>query len=256
MIRINLLPVRQTRKIEAARRELVLALAGGGVVLVCAAAAWAFFYLQLSSLKEGNIRLQNEIDQLAADVKMVDELEKFKAELQRKLSVIDDLRAQKTGPVHMLDDLSTATPDKLQLTLLDTTGSDLKLEGVSVGNDQISQFLRQLDASPYFEQVYLQDIEQTTPDKNTGATYKSFKLTAKLVSPKSGAATDAAASGDTKAAGDGSAPAGKDAAGTKDGAAAPAKDAATPAPSGTTAPAAGAAPAAATTPAAPAGGAK
>ncbi len=202
MIRINLLPVRQTRKLEAARLELSLALLGGFAVFLLAGGTWGMFTLNLSSTNAQNAALQAEIDRLAADVAKVDEMEKFKAELERKLSVIQNLRDRKAGPVHMLEELASASPEKLFLTKLEEESGNVSVTGVSVSNDVISQFLRALEDSAYFEQVYLQDIEAMAPEKNLSITLKSFKLTAKLVTPAT--ATVGAA---TKGAGEPTAPA-------------------------------------------------
>ncbi len=223
MIRINLLPVRQTRKLEAARLELGLAIAGGIVVVLLSAGGWGLATFQLSSVRNDNRLLQAEIDRLAADVAKVDEMEKFKAELERKLSVIDDLRKKKSGPVRMIDEIASATPEKLFVTKLEERNGEIRMNGVSVSNDVISQFLRALDASPYFEQVFLQDIEAMPPEKNLSVTLKTFKLTAKLVTPP-------------------------------DPTAAKAGDAAPPAPAGAAAPG-GAVPAGGAAPATPGGGA-
>ncbi|MES2642557.1 MAG: PilN domain-containing protein [Myxococcota bacterium] len=200
MIRINLLPVRQTRKLEAARIELSLALVGGFLVVLLCGATWGFFTYQLSSTRAENGALQAEIDRLAADVAKVDEMEKFKAELERKLAVIQELRDKKSGPVHMLDELTAAAPEKLFLTEVEEKGGEVRVTGVSVSNDVISNFLRALDDSPYFEQVYLQDIEAMAPEKNLSITLKSFKLTARLVTPS------AARTAAVKGAGEGSVP--------------------------------------------------
>jgi type IV pilus assembly protein PilN len=200
MIRINLLPVRQTRKLEAARIELSLALVGGFLVVLLCGATWGFFTYQLSATRDENGALQAEIDRLAADVAKVDEMEKFKAELERKLAVIQELRDKKSGPVHMLDELTTAAPEKLFLTEVEEKGGEVRVTGVSVSNDVISNFLRALDDSPYFEQVYLQDIEAMAPEKNLSITLKSFKLTARLVTPS------AAKTAAVKGAGEGSVP--------------------------------------------------
>ncbi|MFZ5475339.1 MAG: PilN domain-containing protein [Myxococcota bacterium] len=184
MIRINLLPVRQTRKMEAARREFVLAVTGGVLTVLLVAGVWSFFKVRQGQLEQENAALQAEIDRLAADVARVDEMEKFKAELERKLGVIGQLRDAKAGPVHMLDDLANATPERLFLTEIEERGGEIALTGVAVTNEVISQFLRALDASPYFESVYLQDIEAMPPEKNLSVTLKKFKLTARLVTPK------------------------------------------------------------------------
>jgi type IV pilus assembly protein PilN len=182
MIRINLLPIRQTRKIEAVRRELYVAGALGFVIVLGCFAVWGLAQFRLSMVETDNSRLQAEITRLDEDVKKVDEMEKFKAELEKKLEVIADLRRKKTGPVHMMEEIANATPDKLQLTDLSEKDGAMKIAGISVSNEVISQFLRALDLSIYFEAVYLQDIE-SEKEKNASVPLKKFSLTARLVSP-------------------------------------------------------------------------
>ena len=184
MIRINLLPVRTSKKQEAVRREALLALAGGAVALFAGLALWGVTQLQLSGVQADNLALQNEIDKLSTDAKRVDEMEKFEKDLQRKLDVIGDLRAKKAGPVHMLDDMSTAAPDRLTLTRLTEKGDNLEIEGIAVSNTVISEYLRALDASPYFEAVFLIDISALPPDKTISVTLKKFTLKARLTPVK------------------------------------------------------------------------
>lgn len=179
MIKINLLPVRATRKQEAARRDLLIGGVGAFLVTALSFGLWIAMWGYQASVEAENTKLQAQIDQLAADVAKVDEMDKLNQELERKLKVIEDLRAQKVGPVHMLDDLATATPEKLQLTSLKENNGEVTIEGVSVSNDVISQFLRTLDATPSFEQVYLLDIEAQGGETG-GVLLKKFKLTARL----------------------------------------------------------------------------
>jgi Tfp pilus assembly protein PilN len=134
----------------------------------------------------------------------------------------------------MLDDMSTAAPDKLTLTRLNEKADNLEIEGIAVSNTVISEYLRALDASAYFESVFLKDIEALPPDKSNPVTLKKFKLTARLSVVKPAGDKAAEASGapvakptDTPATAPG-APATAPAA----PAAAPAAPAATPSPAG------------------------
>lgn len=188
MIRINLLPVRQARKLEAARRELTLLAAVGAIVLAASLGAWVLTSVRLSQINDENATLQAEINRLQEDVKRVDEMEEVKTELQRKLDVINELRTRRVGPVHMLDELAVATPERVYLTSLKDKPNALEISGVSVSNEVISQFLRALDASEYFDSVYLKNIEALpeSKQKDGGAgnvVLKKFDLTARLVSP-------------------------------------------------------------------------
>lgn len=188
MIRINLLPVRQTRKIEALRREVALAGILGAAIIGGCLFVWAGLGIRLSAVNADNTRLEAEIAKLAEDVKKVDEMEKFKSELEKKLSVIANLRARKSGPAHVLDELALAAPEKLQLTRVTEDSGAITILGTAVSNEIISQFLRALEASAYFEQVYLQNIEAAESNKNnstaSSVVVKEFSLTAKLANPE------------------------------------------------------------------------
>ncbi|MBM4391509.1 MAG: PilN domain-containing protein [Deltaproteobacteria bacterium] len=189
MIRINLLPVRQTRKLESLRREIALAGVLGATVVIGCLFVWAVLGIRATSVKSENEKLDGEIAKLAEDVKRVDEMEKYKAELQRKLEVIDGLRAKKSGPAHMLEELALAAPEKLQLSGVVESGGAITVEGSAVSNEIISQFLRALEASDYFEAVYLQNIEAKSGDSakkqsTASVVVKEFALTARLVNPE------------------------------------------------------------------------
>ena len=78
----------------------------------------------------------------------------------------------------MLDDLSSACPEKLQVLELSENQGVIKLEGISATNQQISKFLSNLDDSDYFADVNLNSIE--ADDKN-GVQVKAFSITARFV---------------------------------------------------------------------------
>jgi type IV pilus assembly protein PilN len=233
MIRINLLPVRQTRKAEALRRETILAGLLGAVLIGGCLFVWGGLNIKLSSVSAENAKLEAEIARLAEDVKRVEELEKKKGELERKLAVIAQLRSRRSGPAHMLDELALAAPEKLQLTEVTEKNDAMTITGLAVSNEIISQFLRALEASDYFEQVYLENIEAyESNDKTSAVVLKEFSLTAYRVNPADKAKEE----------------------GAKEGAKPDAKDGATtPPPAGTPAPTEPASPAAPAeaTPAAP-----
>ncbi len=182
MIKINLLPIRQTRKAEALRRETLLAALLGAVVAGGCLFVWAGLTIRDSGLAAENTALSADITRLKKEADDVDAMEAAKAELERKLSVIATLRERKTGPAHMLDELALAAPEKLQMLTLNEHAGNLEFGGLAVSNEVISQFLRALEASDYFEQVYLQNIEAyEAKDKSSSVLLKEFSLTAHLL---------------------------------------------------------------------------
>lgn len=180
MIRINLLPVRATARLDAVKRELTLAGLGLGVMVLLMGGAYIVVGSQASDLRAENTKLQQEIDNLKAIVVEVDEFEQKKEEYNRKLDVIAKLKAGQEGPVHMLDELALATPEKLQLSTLKERNQVIELGGLAVSNVIISQFLSNLERSPWFNNVELDGIDQVEQD---GYKLKRFVLTARVVVP-------------------------------------------------------------------------
>jgi len=192
MIRINLLPVRTSRRLEAVKQELILGGVGIGLLVVICAVVFMFQSARANDLRRTNSRLQEDLDNLRLIVARVDEVEKINEELRRKLSVIGNLQASKTGPVHILDELSAATPEKLYLLDLKQEGAKIDLTGNAASNEVISQFLINLEKTAWFEDVYLISIDQL---KLNEYDLKHFEVSARIVVP----APDATASAEKPA---------------------------------------------------------
>jgi type IV pilus assembly protein PilN len=188
MIRINLLPVRTSRRLEAVKQELILGGVGVGLLVVLCAVAFMFQSAKANELRRANSRLQEDLDNLRLIVARVDEVEKINDELRRKLSVIGSLQASKTGPVHILDELSAATPEKLYITELKEADGQIDLAGNAASNEVISQFLINIEKTSWFEDVYLISIDQGSIGEYQ---LKSFKISAHIVVPAAGAIASA-----------------------------------------------------------------
>ncbi|MBN96044.1 MAG: hypothetical protein CL928_18545 [Deltaproteobacteria bacterium] len=178
MIRINLLPVRAARKKEAVQRHLLLFIAGLAAILLVGIVGYQSKKGDLDILQARNARLQREIDDLKKIIGEVDEYKVQQEQLEQKLKVIRELKAKKTGPVHMLDELALRIPEKLWLTYLEQVEKKISLEGVSINNEVIATFMSRLEESDYFEEVYLVAI---TAIEREDLHLKEFTVTAKLI---------------------------------------------------------------------------
>lgn len=177
MIRINLLPVKEAQRALGRRQRLsVAALSIAVAVLVMIVP----YLLQARTLA----RLQQEIDQLTAEIAKFDaqtrevrDLDKKRAELLAKLKVIDQLKQKRVGPVRILEDLSVATPDKLWLVDFTDAAGLATITGMALDNQTIATFMRQLQGSKYFFDVDLVETSQTEPVRTaaTGSTGMIFK---------------------------------------------------------------------------------
>jgi type IV pilus assembly protein PilN len=180
MIRINLLPVRHSRRQEQVRNEMVLAGVGLGAITVGMGLMYMLVANQVSEARASNDALRQQINKTNEIVAEVDEQERLAQDLRTKLGVIMGLKANRVGPVHMLDELSQASPEKLQLRSVEEDDRKVGVTGVAVTNEVISQFLSNLEESEYFNEVYLNAIDQTEVG---GVKLKEFSITAKLVVP-------------------------------------------------------------------------
>jgi len=195
VIRVNLLPIRKSRRQEALKTEATLAGVALLLLVLLLAVVQVWTGLRVDEARAENGRLKAKIEEMKAVVARVEEIEGLKADLQKKLQVIKELKANKAGPVRLLDELAQATPEKLQLTSLDEKEGLIKLAGVSVSNEVISQFLSNLESSAYFREVYLNAIEQKDV---SGVKLKSFSVTMRLIVPGTGADADATKDGKGK----------------------------------------------------------
>ncbi len=181
MIEINLLPHREARRAADLRQTAgILVL---GLVLVCGGIAMVDRGIDRDiSDAEATVR------QLEADIARYkpeqEQVEKFKAkrsELEDKLDVIKGLDRARSGPVRIMDELSKSTPDRLWLTSLATEGVQITVEGDSLDTGVVADFLRSLNASPYFTEV---DLERTSSGAQVeGVKLVHFIITAALADP-------------------------------------------------------------------------
>jgi type IV pilus assembly protein PilN len=181
MIRINLLPARQSRRQEAIRRELLLLAIGGGAVLFLCATLFILVLARVNEVKSENAQLEKDLENLKTVVARVDEVERINQELKKKLAVIAELQKKRVGPVHLLDELAEATPEKLYLKSLKEKDRKIDLAGYAASNEVISQFLINLEKSDWFDDVYLLGINQETQN---GFNLKGFQITARMVVPE------------------------------------------------------------------------
>ena len=107
MIRINLIPVRQVKKRELGRQQLVIFAA---VLFVVGVGN----YLWIDSVEDGSgqaegpvVKLQNDIAQLEKVIGEVNSITKEKKALEDKLKVLDTLKKRRAGPVKVMDALAS-----------------------------------------------------------------------------------------------------------------------------------------------------
>ncbi|MGE5341512.1 MAG: PilN domain-containing protein [Candidatus Omnitrophota bacterium] len=91
--------------------------------------------------------------QLENVLKTVADLEKTKANLERKVKLITDLKDRQQDVVKMMDELLNALPDWVWLSNLNFSNRSLTLRGKTLGNNLISDFINNLKGTAVFTDI-------------------------------------------------------------------------------------------------------
>ena len=178
MIRINLLPVRATRRAEQGRLQLIL-----GVVLILGVFVGNYFWYSATDDARSQVQSQvNALDQKIQDIERiigeVKDIEKRQKELEKKLEVIEDLRKKRTGPVKMMGNLATLIPKEVWLLTMSEKAGGLTMEGQAMSHEHLAIFISALQASSSFEDLKLVDATLIASPAGDGEVVR-FKLVGK-----------------------------------------------------------------------------
>lgn len=168
MVRINLLPVRVSKKKEAGKQQLVIF-----AVLLLAGLAGNYLWQasRASELKTRQAKLARTKDDIAQLERIIGEVRNIKAQqqaLQQKLDVLERLKAGRSGPVRVLDEIATITPRQLWLSKMSEKGGAVTLVGSAISIDDVSTFMTALKGSKYFSKVELKKTTAVAASTKSG----------------------------------------------------------------------------------------
>ena len=156
MIKINLLTVDRERAKRKAKFQVGEKITVACSLILVAAAlvvGWWFWSLQRQSadLDQQIADAERERTRLQSIIQQVQQFEARRAQLQQRVTLIEELRKGQTGPVHLLDELSKALPEGMWLTDLRQVGSEIQIEGRCTSLNSLSDFVSGLESSNLFE---------------------------------------------------------------------------------------------------------
>lgn len=175
MIKINLLTVDRERVKRKAKFQIGEKITVACSLILVASAlvvGWWFWALQRQSadLDQQIADAERETQRLRSVIQQVAQFETRRAQLQQRVTLIEELRKGQTGPVHLLDQISKALPEAMWLTDLKQTGTEISIEGRCSSLNSLSDFVSALEASNLFERPVeivdsrVEPASQTTPE--------------------------------------------------------------------------------------------
>jgi type IV pilus assembly protein PilN len=190
MTRINLLDWRAERR-EQRRREF-LAMLGLGFVTALAVVFAAYVAMQ-AALDHQNARnklLEQTIAEIDKQIKEIEELQKTRDGLISRMKIIEQLQQSRSATVHFFDELVNTLPDGVYLTHVKQDGQSVTIDGLAESNGRISAYMKNLDASPWFDDPQLVVIKtgEKNKQRNSEFTLKVKNLTNSADTKKAGGA--------------------------------------------------------------------
>jgi type IV pilus assembly protein PilN len=88
---------------------------------------------------------------LRSVILQVQQFEQRRAQLQQRVTLIEQLRRGQTGPVHLLDQISRAVPETMWLVDMKQAGTEVTIEGRCTNLNALSDFVSGLETSNLFE---------------------------------------------------------------------------------------------------------
>ncbi|MCL4808695.1 MAG: PilN domain-containing protein [Thermoanaerobaculia bacterium] len=166
MIKINLLteakPAKKKRGVSAlggaGRLNLFLILGGLLIGILVVGVQWWVEASRLREQRETYRVAQLEVTRLEAILKEVQEFENKKAQLEKKVKLIEALKANQRGPVRLMDEVSTALPDLLWLDRLELQGNQITIDGRALNPPAVANFLENLKRVSSFQEPKVRSI--------------------------------------------------------------------------------------------------
>lgn len=176
MIRINLLggdAEKQSKGLRGLRLpdlSLGMMQAGMGalfvIVLAGVGTAWFLQSRGLRALRAELASVQSERVHLQEIADRVVQLQDRADLMQRKMQVIVELKANQSGPVMLLDQISRLIVDGVWLNRLELDKGSVEINGSAMSENNVADFVTNLERSEYFDGVRLRTLGDSGDARN------------------------------------------------------------------------------------------
>lgn len=190
MIKINLLAserkvVKQKASFQIGQKLTI----GCSAILIVTGLVIGWRYWSLGKASAGLdaeiASAQQETTRLHSIIVQVQQFEQRKAQLQQRVALIEQLRADQKGPVHILDEISRAMPPMLWLTDLKqgTNVNEVVIDGRCTSQAGVSDFVANLEGTGFFRKSVDIVSSTTEPLKEPPGELVRFSIKATFQQP-------------------------------------------------------------------------
>ncbi|MBL6746291.1 MAG: PilN domain-containing protein [Pseudomonadales bacterium] len=183
MAHINLLPWRERLR-EERRREFLTIMVGfviiaGGLVFLVD----RYFNGEINMQQARNNFVRAEIALLDAQVAEINQLRQQKEDIRARMNVITDLQGTRPVIVRIFDEMVRTLPDGIYYEQVQRTEDVIAVEGIAESYARITELMRNLDDSEWFEATDLSEFSVVESAETSMSASISFSLTLNIELP-------------------------------------------------------------------------
>jgi type IV pilus assembly protein PilN len=145
---------------------------GAGAILIATLAGLGLWYLSLHreslAIDAALEQAETQTRELRTVLQQVQQFEARKAQLQQRVTLIEELRKGQAAPVRILNEISRSIPDRLWLHDLTQSGSDFTVGGFATSMTALSDFVAGVESTRWFRKPVEIIDSQVMTDAKTG----------------------------------------------------------------------------------------
>jgi type IV pilus assembly protein PilN len=166
MIRINLLPFRETRKKENIRRQVSVFLLMLILVVVATVTINICMGKKVQALSNEVAAKKTELARYDKINKEIKSIKKRLKTLDKKIDVIKALESNRKEPLRLLDSMTgIVVENRMWLTNMAEQKGAVNIKGIAVDEETVADFMRRLESSGLFASVNLKTMKQISVGK-------------------------------------------------------------------------------------------
>jgi len=169
MATINLLPWRDGLREQRKKQFIIFCF--GVVVLGITTVFSGWFYLnqKLNDQEQANQLIISTNQSLDQQLKTLNGLQEQRDAIIERMKLIQGLQSQRPVVVRLVDELVRVTPAAMYLTKFSRTGDKFTIEGKAESPNTVAELLRNLEASPWYRNAFMNSFLATEEKKDKTA---------------------------------------------------------------------------------------
>jgi type IV pilus assembly protein PilN len=121
---------------------------------------WFWKSRTLKNKQEQVVTNRAEAQKLEAIIAEVEQFQKRKESLEKRIALINQLKQSQKGPVKVMDKISALLPDLVWLTSMKVAGTSIDLQGKALNPNAVANYIENIKSDAMFDEPVLREVSQ------------------------------------------------------------------------------------------------